>query len=573
MPRMLLTRALLAALTPILIASCEQFDPVKTDSLCDDRSRVSMRCPQCQDKPYPPECSVCENPSAKNDREMCEAETSMAPSENAGNGGRGGDGESTDGSIGEGGTGESGSGGESGAGAGESGGGAGEGASGSGGMSGNTGGAGGPAPSLWCTDDFWCMTREPTRPACDVQNKACVQCTRDDHCSGMLPFCNVDIHRCQNCVTDSDCGLQSCDEMNNVCVECEEDNDCTDPTNNNCDTRAHTCRDCVTNAGCLDQSVNGTCDAGMFQCVDCLEDSDCNEIGKRTCDKPNRVCVGCLANANCSDSVMGSCDTAKQVCVDCVDDSGCSGTTPRCDTGAQKCVACLDGPDCASGHCVAQTCVECENDVDCSAANASHCDPTTHMCVGCTASSQCGHLSATRACDTTNRRCVECTDDTTCGQKACIRAQHLCSDVNRDSVDVCRECQADSMCMTNMKCIPVSFGGSTYGNYCAYTQTSRSGGRCSNERPYGRTSTVRSLDATSTQTYCVPPTSTTCEGVIDLTNPNGGKSCTDDSACGRGIDDANCNGDLRCTYGCTAEVDCPSPLTCLAGLTCGLAAN
>lgn len=571
MPRLVLTRALLAATTAMLsvflIAGCEQFDPVKTDSLCDDRARISMRCPQCQRTPYAAQCSVCEDEVAKNDPDVCmPTETDERPSTNGGSGGGGG----TD-SVGKSGAGaESGSG-ESGAGTGGAGSGAGEGASGSGngGMSGNPGGTGGPAPSLVCTDDLWCMARDPAKPGCDLQNKACVQCTHDEHCSGMLRVCNRAIHRCQNCVTDSDCAPRACDEENKVCVDCDKDTDCTDPVNNACNTRAHMCVDCVDNLGCLDQSVNRTCDTGMFTCVDCLQDNDCPEAGKPACDEPNRVCVGCVTSNHCKDIVNGSCDVAKQVCVDCLDDAGCSAAAPRCDTDVQTCVQCLDGSDCTSGHCVDQTCVQCEADSDCPNANASHCDTSTHTCVGCTVNSQCGHLSATRACDTANRRCVECNDDTTCGGTACLRAQHACSDVNVGSVDVCAACQADSMCMTNMKCIPLSFAGSSYGTYCAFTQTSRSGGRCSNARPYGQTSTVRSVDG-SNQTYCIPATSTTCEGVLDLIRINGGESCTSDSQCGLGIDDANCNANQRCTYGCAAEVDCPSPLTCLPGRTCGL---
>jgi hypothetical protein len=236
---------------------------------------------------------------------------------------------------------------------------------------------------------------------------------------------------------------------------------------------------------------------------------------------------------------------------------------------AQKCVECIDGGDCASGHCVGHECVECEEDKNCPDADASHCDLNSHSCVGCTSNTHCGHLSATRACNTTARECVECNDDTTCAGKACIRSQHECSDVNVGALGVCGMCQADSMCGTNMKCVPMTFGSTSYGTYCAFTRSSRSGGNCSGARPYSQSVSVRSVDGSS-QTYCAPPTSTTCEGVLDLTSVFGGTNCSGDSQCGRGIDDGNCNGNGRCTYGCVADTDCPSNTTCLTGLTCGV---
>jgi hypothetical protein len=124
------------------------------------------------------------------------------------------------------------------------------------------------------------------------------------------------------------------------------------------------------------------------------------------------------------------------------------------------------------------------------------------------------------------------------------------------------------MCKTNMKCAPLSFGGSNYGNYCVFTQASRSGGRCSNARPFSQAATLRSIDGSS-QSYCIPPSSTTCDGVLDLTSVFGGVTCMSDNQCGRGIGDGNCNANQRCTYNCLADTDCPSNTTCLTGLTCG----
>jgi hypothetical protein len=561
-----LTRALWgAAAAMVCFASigCDELDPVKTESLCEDRGMVSMRCPQCQVQPYAAECSLCvTDVAAKSDPTMCER--GMSPSTNP----DGGDNVEPDGSTD---SGEAGTGGRSGVGGRT---GAGSGGAGSSGQSGGgksgSGGQGGSTADLVCNDDLWCSSRQPELPACFVDAHICVQCTMDRHCTGDFRVCNLTTHRCQNCVDDSDCeGGRHCDKSNMVCVDCTEDKNCTDAVKNQCDMRAKTCVDCVTDAGCLDQTVNRTCDESTFMCVDCMEDADCTEAGKPACDKPSRTCVGCLNDTYCGGE-LGSCDTDKHVCVDCTSDEGCGGTRPRCNMDAQKCVACLGDVDCPSGHCFEeeQTCVECEADEDCDDRAAAHCDTASHRCVGCTSSTHCGHLSATRACDTTARRCVECNDDTTCSGRSCIRTEHECSDVAVGSLSTCEACQADSMCGTNMKCIPMSFGNTTYGTYCAFTQASR--GRCSNARPFSQVSTVRSVDGSS-QSYCVPPASTTCEGVLDLTSIRGGVDCVNDTDCGRPDidDDGNCNSNTRCTYGCAADIDCPDDLTCLTGLTCG----
>jgi hypothetical protein len=563
-----LTRALFGAVAAILClasAGCDELDPVKTESLCAaDRQEVSMRCTQCQNPPYAAECSFCvKNLAAKGDPLMCEQGAN--PSTNP----DGGETDKPDGATDSGGsgtTGEAGEGGRGGAGSG----GAGKGGQ-AGGGKGGSGGAAGSTPDVNCNDDLWCLTRMPERPACYLDTHSCVQCTMDKHCGGMSPVCNMTIHRCQNCVDDPECGgTRKCDKQNMVCVDCIDDKSCTDdPVKNQCDDRAHSCVDCVTNAGCMDQAVNRTCDASTYTCVDCMEDGDCNEAGKPACDKPNRTCVGCLNDGYCA-GVNGSCDTDNHVCVDCTSDDGCGGTTPRCNRDEKKCVACLDDVDCPSGHCFeeGQTCVECEADEDCDDPAAAHCDANSHRCVSCTSSTHCGHLSDTRACDTTARRCVECNDDTTCAGKSCIRGQHECSDVTVGSVSTCEACKADSMCGTNMKCIPMSFGGTSYGTYCAFTQSSR--GRCSSARPYSQASSVRSVDGSS-QSYCVPPASTTCEGVLDLTSIlGGGANCETDDDCGLGMGDGNCTANRACTYGCTNDMDCPAPTTCLTGLNCGI---
>jgi hypothetical protein len=549
-----------------LLVGCDELDPVKTESLC-DRKLVSMRCPQCQNAPYAAECSVCAG-TAKNDPEMCKSETSMSPGTNGGRGG--GDSRNDAGEGGSGSGAESGTGGESNGSSGT--GGNSEAGAGSGGMSGPMGGAGANAPPDGrCASDTDCKFRDPSKPGCEMLNKVCVQCTLDQHCTGDLKVCNLAQHRCANCASDHDCGTKKCDTAKMLCVECQEDPDCnTDPVMNQCDMRDHLCVDCMTNSGC-DDAVNGTCDTNMHSCVDCLGDGDCTEDGKPACDRPNRTCVGCLVDVHCrGDRVLGTCDSDARTCVDCLDDSGCSAPDPRCDTSAQKCVQCLEGTDCASGHCIGQQCVECEEDMNCLDPTKSHCNASTHECEGCSSNSQCGHLAATKACDIQNSKCVQCTDETTCANKACIRAQHTCSNVGVNSVDVCLPCQADAMCKTNSKCVALTRQGQTYGNYCVFTRQSRSGGTCANARPYTQSFSARTIDSATSSSYCVPISTTSCPGVLDVAQGASGKACSMNSECGLGMGDAICS-DGKCTYGCTIgnDEDCPEGLSCLPNAICG----
>jgi hypothetical protein len=572
MHRLFCARALLGAaaamLVALVLASCNKLDPVKTESLCDPhRGFVSMRCSQCLTQPYAPECSICSTEAGKSDPTVCRPnETTGNPSTDV-DGGK--DGSAPDGDVGTGTAGQSGASG-AGAGAGGRGGAAGRPQSGSGGKSGGAGmagAAGEPLPPGRCLDGLKCASEDPSKPACDPVAQVCVQCVENKDCSGALGVCNPILHVCANCYTDADCPGRKCDRTNMVCVDCEDD--CTDPVANSCDMAKHICVDCTSDTGCMDGTENETCDRDRFVCVDCLDDGDCHEDGRSACDGKKQTCVECTGDNHCTaDPVNRTCDKDNQVCVDCLDDSGCGGTKPRCLEEEKTCVACLDDPDCSTGHCYDHQCVQCEADDDCDDPNAAHCDPNAHRCVGCTSSAQCGHLSATRACDTANKRCVECNDDTTCGGNSCLRAQHECSDVRVGSVNVCEECQADTMCASPMKCIPQSFSGRNLGNFCAYPASSRSGGRCSSARPYSQSANARSVDG-SNQAYCVPPMSTTCKGVLDATTPRGGKTCSGDAVCGEGINDANCNGDQRCTYNCVQDADCPEGASCLTGLTCG----
>src|SRR5438132_1309065 len=103
--RALLRTATATATAIVMFLGCEQLDPVKTESLCEHRSIVSMRCPQCQTQPYEPECSVCSD-IAKPEPGMCKPKTTTDMSASTTpDDGKAADGARADGSVGEGGAG------------------------------------------------------------------------------------------------------------------------------------------------------------------------------------------------------------------------------------------------------------------------------------------------------------------------------------------------------------------------------------------------------------------------------------------------------------------------------------
>ena len=111
------------------------------------------------------------------------------------------------------------------------------------------------------------------------------------------------------------------------------------------------------------------------------------------------------------------------------------------------------------------------------------------------------------------------------------------------------------------------------GSYCLIARGQLSGMRCSYPGFPVSQPAQPSVDGFSVIT-CAPPTTTTCPGLLDASGAR--KNCDNDSSvCGiAGLQDAACEeGVQRCSYNCAANNDCPSPLTCVAGNICGVAAQ
>jgi Cys-rich repeat protein len=145
----------------------------------------------------------------------------------------------------------------------------------------NTGGTVGANPEgARCIDDDDCESRRCVA-------FTCVRCTSDTECGGTTRYCNVDLGRCQQClspaqcatgqvcaaetgrcetrcVEDADCAggnRPMCAVSSGVCVECSQKEDCTGPRPQ-CETRSGLCVECLTNADCGGR----WCEPGEWHC-------------------------------------------------------------------------------------------------------------------------------------------------------------------------------------------------------------------------------------------------------------------------------------------------------------------
>lgn len=507
---------------------CGELDPVRVVPRCEGEGTYSPECEVCQVPPFAPQCLQCMGEGA--DTANCGTMTGNADIESTmGGAGRGKAGDDpsvagNDGADGEGGPdgaqGPAGPAGAPGA-PGEAGSPGEQGAQGPKGDSSQTPGGTGVAgadnttPPLvrGCQGDSDC--KEPGLPACRLSDQTCVPCTGDEHCDGRQ--CKLAIYRC---------------------VECQDDAPCRE-RGQYCDTNAAKCVDCVDNNQCSEAAP--ACNSKQ-QCVACVEDFHCPE-STPSCE--NEVCYECTDSSFCRRGDKRTCDTDARVCVACLADTDCTADQTRhlCDTEQRSCVQCL-------------------SDADCGDPGASHCNEARE-CVPCSDGSQCAQFAGSLP-QCSGSRCVACDENGgVCGDKACILSQHVCSDLDQQSVSGCGECQTSLECEYGYECVPETWGGARLGNVCMPNEgTWRSRGRTC-PRPFANTrNNVTSLDGYTIETICTPPT--TCAAVhdaIDHKSCDGRNSeCGIGGAAGGGFDGyCALSG---CSYNCSSDNDCPSNQYC-----------
>jgi hypothetical protein len=325
--------------------------------------------------------------------------------------------------------------------------------------------------------------------------------------------------------------------------------------------------------GCVDDAQCGgatpACDVARNVCVPCVTNSHCG-VGSATPICVDQTCQACGASSDCSGATP-VCDTAPAMnrCVGCLDAMTCDGTLLDACVG-NVCVGCDDRTDCMDDMglpaCVSNTCRQCDTNTDCGTVAAAHCDLGTNTCGRCTADSDCTRFGGTPVCDEGRGVCVQCTGDTEaarCGANSCRRSDGTCTMQRRGILDACDTCQADSECITGRRCIRHVFSGIDMGSFCFLDAAV---GGCGDSdtalRPYSTRTGLTSIDGVAA-TYCMPPTTTTCEGIRDTQ----GQVCGASTECGDPrVADGYCppagTGAGICTYTCGGGVDCNRLLNC-----------
>ena len=236
----------------------------------------------------------------------------------------------------------------------------------------------------------------------------------------------------------------------------------------------------------------------------------------------------------------------------------CTGDTPHCDEASRSCVECLERSQCtttALPACVDGACEECGANTDCSTAAASRCE--ANSCVACAGDGDCSHVAGLNVC--VDGACVACRTGSNCASGVCLLSTNTCAPTGGTGTR-CSECVRDDECQAGMLCVPMRFGATSVGNFCAWrrdaTGTGAPAGNCFNSPPYVRDVTATSIDGVATS-VCVLRTST-CEAHEDFSR----KACTmpgmADSDCGApSVNDGFCAPGSRCTVECTTYEDCP----------------
>ena len=297
----------------------------------------------------------------------------------------------------------------------------------------------------------------------------------------------------------------------------------------------------------------GVMDAGAVVDSGSLEDAGMDAGGEPDAGPCGETCGGDTP----------ACEASSGRCVECTvdDDAACEGSTPVCDGETNTCIQC-DGDDASacSGETPlcdvdANACVACLDDADCTEAGAARCDPDTHACVGCDDSAQCTGITGTEVCDVEASTCVECTvdDESPCGDNSCDPASNACTSTPRGETRTCEACVADSECMADHRCVPMTFDGAENGSFCMR----RASAGCA--RPFFSPLDARvSLSGAEAATYCgIDESTVSCQAVRALLDS---RACPDGMASTCGAPGARCEmvglALNQCTYACAGPSEC-----------------
>lgn len=295
--------------------------------------------------------------------------------------------------------------------------------------------------------------------------------------------------------------------------------------------------------GCGDQICNVTTGA----CEPCQRDRQCGDA--RICDRADGVCVCEPGHHACGDVCLP--DDSPQSCGDRCE------PCPHIENGSSTCVDGECGYECRpDAFDIGSRCVTCRNTSDCGDSARPVC--VDGECLPCSTSADCHRFPETPVCD--EGECVECVlgEEDLCAAYSCDPATRRCTDTLRSTRKFCEACKADSECIPNHRCVPMTFvGAARPDGYCL----PQADDDCLSVSVV--VSERDSLSGVFGEFYCVPREDlTTCEAIRDFRSP-----CEQDSDCGAaGVADGLCrtvDGDRQCTYRCATSMDCANATACI----------
>lgn len=214
-----------------------------------------------------------------------------------------------------------------------------------------------------CTTDGDC--KDPTRPACSLESKTCVECVpgASDRCVGSQ-YCNAKFQCTPGCKTSKDCEISPsaklCAVERHQCVTCLTTNDCT--AGKTCSPSGACVESCGTSTPC---TGGQECCDGL--CTDLKEDVFACGACNKTCSISNGTprCEASACTWRCADG-FAHCGTGNTGCETETrkDPAHCGSCDNSCATLQH-----VTGAACSSGKCVFTKCEAGWGDLDGNPAN------------------------------------------------------------------------------------------------------------------------------------------------------------------------------------------------------------
>jgi hypothetical protein len=190
---------------------------------------------------------------------------------------------------------------------------------------------------------------------------------------------------------------------------------------------------------------------------------------------PGSASGGTIGADGGADRATGGGDAAVEMQVGCP--AACTGTTPICDP-SHVCRVCQNG-ECTGATPVCSptgACVGCLAHMDCQTATKPLCNPTAHVCEGCTLDMSCmARNTMLPACLAATGACVPCT---TANLSRCSGMTPVCTGPG----NTCGPCGGDSDCMAKDPTNPVCVRTGTLTGSCVKCTTTNTN-QCSGATP------------------------------------------------------------------------------------------